>query len=233
MKKCPAELLFGRRYNTKPPDLRTNPAKERKDIVEAKKVDKMAKERMKMYKDAGRYVKDHNIEVGDLVISKKKTTKHNSVYDPKPYKVVTVHGMQIKGMRKDGKSKTRDSQMWKRVQVQARRRYGDLESTRSASKYLDDTDIGAGYQDVRTGGSMHEDAATRTMRCHHSVSGYAGGRGQVLWDRTAGAEGGRGAWQDEHDPRHDIQARLRRSSNVIMADTLANRPQRSRLAIVK
>jgi hypothetical protein len=47
--------------------------------VEAKKVDKMAKERMKMYKDAGRYVKDHTIEVGDLVISKKKTTKHNSV----------------------------------------------------------------------------------------------------------------------------------------------------------
>jgi hypothetical protein len=53
-------------------------------------------------------------------------------------------------MREDGKCKTRDSQMWKRVQVQARRRYGDLESTRSASKYLDDIDIWAGYQDVRS-----------------------------------------------------------------------------------
>ena len=47
MKKCPAELLFGRRFNTKLPDLRTNPAKERKDIGEAKKEDKLAKERMR------------------------------------------------------------------------------------------------------------------------------------------------------------------------------------------
>ena len=173
MKKCPAELLFGRRYNTRLPDLRTNPAKERKDIVEAKKVDKMAKERMKVYKDAGRYIKDHDIKVGDLVIFKRKTTKHNSVYDPKPNKVVAVHGTQIKGMREDGKHKARDSQMWKRMQVQARRRYGDLESTRSASKYPDDTDIGAGYQDVRTGGSMHEDAAARTTRCRAREQGWS------------------------------------------------------------
>ena len=149
MKKCPAELLFGRRFNTKLPDLRTNPAKERKYIVEAKKVDKLAKERMKKYKDASRHVKDHDIEVGDLVIAKRRTTKDGSIYDPKPYKVVTVHAMQVKGMRKDGKHKTRDSQKWKRVQVQARRRYADLESTESTSKYLDDTDIRPGYQDDR------------------------------------------------------------------------------------
>ena len=45
-------------------------------------------------------------------------------------------------MREDG----RDSQKGKRVQVQARKRYGDLESTWSASSYLEDTDVGAGYQ---------------------------------------------------------------------------------------
>ena len=83
--------------------------------------------------------------MGDLVISKRKTTKHDSVYDPKPYKVVAVYGTQIKGMREEGKHKTRDSQKWKRVQVQARRRYSDRESTRGASSYLEDTDIGAGY----------------------------------------------------------------------------------------
>ena len=38
---------------------------------------------------------------------------------------------------------TRDSQRWKRVQGQARRRYADLKTT---SKYLDETDIGPGYQ---------------------------------------------------------------------------------------
>ena len=147
VKKCPAELLFSRRFNTKLPDLRTNPAKKRKDIVEAKKVDKLAKERMKKYKDASRHVKDHDIEVGDLVIAKRRTAKDDSIYNPKPYKVVTVHATQVKGMREDGKHKTRDSQKWKRVQVQARRRYTDLKSTESTSKYLDDTDIGAGYQD--------------------------------------------------------------------------------------
>jgi hypothetical protein len=32
MEKSPAELLFGRRFNTRLPDLRTNPARDRKDI---------------------------------------------------------------------------------------------------------------------------------------------------------------------------------------------------------
>jgi hypothetical protein len=45
--------------------------------------------------------------------------------------------------------------------------------------------------------------------------------------------GDEGHDQDEQNPRHDIQARLRRSSNVIVGDTWANRPQRSRSAIVK
>ena len=113
MEKSPAELLFGRRFNTRLPDLRTNPARDRKDIVEAKKVDKLAKERMKCYKDAGRYVKEHDMVVGYLVIAKRKTTKHESVYDPKPYKVIAVYGTQIKAMREDGKHKTRDSQKCK------------------------------------------------------------------------------------------------------------------------
>jgi hypothetical protein len=62
-------------------------------------VDKLAKERRKCYKDKGRYVKEHDIGVGDLVIAKRKSTKHESPYDPKPYKVHEVHGTQIKAMR--------------------------------------------------------------------------------------------------------------------------------------
>ena len=81
MRKCPAELLFGRKFVTKLPDLRTNPAKARKDIVEAKEDDKLAKAKMKKYKDASRHVKEHGIEVGDLVITKRKVTKHDSAYD--------------------------------------------------------------------------------------------------------------------------------------------------------
>ena len=92
MKKCPAEILYGRRFNMKLPDLRANPAKERKDVKEARKEDKKARDNMKRYKDASRHVREHDMAVGDLVIIKRKTTKHDSAYDPDPYKVVEVHG---------------------------------------------------------------------------------------------------------------------------------------------
>ena len=72
------------------PDLRTNPAKGRRDIKEAKEADRLAKDKKKVYKDDSREVKDHNIKVGDLVVAKRKVTKQNSVYDPKPYKVVAT-----------------------------------------------------------------------------------------------------------------------------------------------
>ena len=174
MEKSPAELLFGRRFNTRLPDLRTSPARDRKDIVEAKKVDKLAKEHMKRYKDAGRYVKEHDIVVGDLVIAKRKTTKHESAYDPKPYKVVEVHGTQIKAMREDGKHKTRDSQKWKRVSVQLRRRYKDVRSREHTSRYLEDTDIGANYQgkEGRGPGAMEQG---RGSGLDESVLGRAAG----------------------------------------------------------
>ena len=96
MRKCPAELLFGRQFVTKLPDLRTNPAKDRKEIVEANKDDKLTKDKMNKYKDDSRHVRAHGIKVG--VIVKRKETKHNSTYDPKPYNVVATYGTQIKGM---------------------------------------------------------------------------------------------------------------------------------------
>ena len=37
--------------------------------------------------------------------------------------------------------------------------------------------------------------------------------------------------QDVHNPRHDIQERLRRTHNIIIGGTYANRPQRARGAI--
>ena len=61
MKKCLAELLFSRKFNSKLPDMRTNPAKARRDIMEAKKEDKLAKDRMKNYKDTSRPVRDQTL----------------------------------------------------------------------------------------------------------------------------------------------------------------------------
>ena len=110
MRKCLAEFLFGRKFMTKLPDMRTNLAKDRKDIMEAKEEDKLANKKMTKYKDNSGHVKAHDIKVGDLVIAKRKLMKQDSVYDPKPYKVVATYGTQIKGMREDGKHKTKDSQ---------------------------------------------------------------------------------------------------------------------------
>ena len=90
MKKSPAELLFGRKFVTKLPGLRTNPARGRRDIEEAREEDRRAKDKMKEYKDDSREVKEHGIKVGDLVIAKRKVTKCDSVYDPNPYKVVAT-----------------------------------------------------------------------------------------------------------------------------------------------
>ena len=196
VKKCPVELLFGRRFNTKLPDLRTNPAKERKDIKEAKKEDELAKQRMKKYKDGSRHVKEHDIKGGDLVISKRKTTKHNSIYDPMPYKVVAVYGTQVKGMREDGKHKTRDSKKRQRVQVQARRRYGELERP---SKYLDETDIGAGNIDEEgrgrevpgqdIGGDMYKDEGAGRGDTYEGKGVGRQERGQGSEDTDSEAEG--------------------------------------------
>ena len=47
-------------------------------------------------------------------------------------------------------------------------------------------------------------------------------------DDTATQDEERDGDQDANDPRRDIQARLRRATDVIIGDTYANRPQRAR-----
>ena len=84
---------------------------------------------------------------------------------------------------------------------------------------------------------------------HHSVSGVpgdgahrAGARdeapryyrtGEQVQEVDGQRDGERYDDEDATDPRHDIQARLRRAPDVIMAGTWANRPQRTRSAIDK
>ena len=68
---APAELLFGRKFTTRLPDLRVDPAKDREDIKKARENDRAAKDRQKKYKDAKRYVKPHTIKPGDDVLMKR------------------------------------------------------------------------------------------------------------------------------------------------------------------
>ena len=211
MKKCPAELLFNRKFNTRLPDLRTNPAKGRKDIKEAREEDRRAKEKMKEYKDQKRGVKEHKIRKGDSVLLKRKTTKHCSPYDPEPYKVTATYNTQVQAER-DGRVKTRDAQRWKRVEVKKRRSY---KRVGEKSRYLEDPDIGAGPGQLGV------------RRPAGSAQGQAPAGAAEDLGAAGAAEGLALANPEERD---DIVDRLRQRPEVVLADTIANRPQRTRQA---
>ena len=121
MGKVPAELLFGRSFQTKVPDLRRSRAKDR-DLREAQETERKEKAQQKRYKDRKATVRGHRIKVRDNIQLKRKTTKDTSPYDPRPYKAADVRGTQITGER-DGTTKTRDSQKWKKVTVGKARVY--------------------------------------------------------------------------------------------------------------
>ena len=117
---APAELLYGRLYKTRLPDMRTDPASSRPDILQARERDRKAKIKQKGYKDAKSNVRPHNIQEGDKVLLGRKQTKLTSPYDPAPYTVTQVHGTQIVARRGD-QQKTRDSQYWKKVDTVPRK----------------------------------------------------------------------------------------------------------------
>ena len=166
---------------------------------------------MKENRDKGRYIKENNISVGDRVLLKRKSTKQDSVYDPQPYKVVEKYGTQIVAERGDER-KVRDAQRWKKVEVTERRRYGQ-EAERS--RYQEDPDIGAGMQDQ---GQRTNQRAVRQ-------------RERAVEDQGQEMNLDQGDVRERERPeeaRPDITARLGRNPNIILADTVANRPQRQK-----
>ena len=140
--KSPAELLFGRKFRTKIPDIRVNPAAQRDDIIQARQADVLAKARMKALKDSRSNVKPHSIKEGDSVILKRKSSKANSPYDPEPFDVTNVRGTQITAERGQ-EVKTRDAQRWKKVRIVTLKRPYPAERHVQRSTYTEDPDIGA------------------------------------------------------------------------------------------
>ena len=120
--QIPAEVLFGRKFRGRLPDLRTNQAENRKDITAAKSKDKESKDRQKYYKDSKPQVTPHSIRPGDTVLLQRKPTKTTTPYDPLPYRVSETHGTQVTANR-DQVSKTRDAQQWKRVEISSNKNY--------------------------------------------------------------------------------------------------------------
>ena len=142
-KKSPAELLFNRRIRTRLPQ--TTPLiGERPDIIEAINEDQKAKKKQKEYKDKKAYVKPHQIEVGDSVLLKQKTTKSTPPYDPLSYTVTEVRGHQITAER-DQQKRTRDAQKWKKVEIRQPTNYQRIRQERARTvlhQYDDPLDIG-------------------------------------------------------------------------------------------
>ena len=95
--KTPAELMIRRQIRTRLPVM-MKPTTDTVD-VEAKKRDKMAREKRKLRFDKAKHAKEQEIEEGDRVLIKQQKTSTKPPYDPKPYTVVEVKGTQVTARR--------------------------------------------------------------------------------------------------------------------------------------
>ena len=192
----------------------------RADILAERAADTEAKARMKMYMDNKATVQPTAIRQGDRVLLKQKTTKLNSVYDPEPCIVTRTWGSQIEAER-DGMRKLRDAQRWKKVALRPRQHFQLAPSTRSG--YQDTADIGAPQREVR---ANQQPAPERGQSPPPAVP-------MADPDARAPPVGVTPLHADAAQPilpaeRHDIISALKRHPQIILADTVANRPRRQR-----
>ena len=207
--KSPAELLFGRKYRTKLPDLRPNPAETRPDVLEARDADQEAKARMKHYKDRHPMVRPTTIVPGDKVLLKRRSTKLNSVYDPEPFVVTQAWGSQIRAER-NGEVKSRDAQRWKKVNPGRRKSFHRPRIIHN-SAYLEDPDIGPAQHSPTYN---PQDLPQKLPRNPHQTA-----TGAAAPDAVPDAFG--------RDHRR-LMRTFRDMPHVLVADTVANRPTRQR-----
>jgi hypothetical protein len=113
--RTPYELSMNRTVRTKLPTV--IPKLQDNDI---RSKHAQAKEKMKVYADQHRHVKDHQISIGDHVLVKQqKRNKLTPPYEPNPYLVTKVAGSAINLKRlTDGRTLTRNCSMCKPIRVQ-------------------------------------------------------------------------------------------------------------------
>ena len=107
---APAQLLFGRKYRTRLPQLPYSRIQE--DICQALCCDEEQKGKQKERKDEKANVQPHIIEFADQVLIKQRPSKSRPPHDPEPYTVTEVSGHQITA-EKEGKSIRGNAQKWK------------------------------------------------------------------------------------------------------------------------
>ena len=154
-KRTLAELLFNREMKVRLPQL----SKKAND-PELRSMDAAAKEKQKMHKDAKKTTKPHGITISDTVLLQRQTTKTQSRYDPEPYHVTKVKGSQITAVR-DGKTRVRDAQKFKRVRIASPKRY---ERIREPFTQHEASDTDFGFFFGMEGQSAGSAASTRITR---------------------------------------------------------------------
>ena len=180
---------------------------------------------MKRYKDAARYVREHDKDRGDLVITKRKTTKHDSASDPKPYKEV-AKDLAKKGAkilnRKVAKDPTK--KFYKNL---AKKLAKDLAQSPPRPSLGSSPRTSLRWSQRPSPGSTPR---TSPRGWVHEVYDEQGTGQGTPWarDRAREAAGARQGYERDSDQNtNDPGARLRRAPNVNTADTYANRPHRT------
>ena len=102
----PAELLFGRKVQTKLPQLSV--MEDTKEIREVRERHDKKKMSQKHYFDKGHRAREKVVKLGDHVLVKQNKTTTKPPYNPNPYTVADVHGNQLVLTREDGSCKIRD-----------------------------------------------------------------------------------------------------------------------------
>ena len=112
--KTPAELMIRRQIKTRVPGLMKSTMD--KVDIEAKTMDKVAREKRKSRFDSSKHAKTKEVMKGDKVLVKQKKSSINPPFDPRPYTVTEVKGTQVTATR-GGKERKRNQAKMKVVKV--------------------------------------------------------------------------------------------------------------------
>ena len=113
--KAPAELMFpNRNFKTKVPTMKpVTPYHHDKEVREQ---DQPKKQIMKRYANSKRYVKDHDVEIGDVVlVPQRKINKFTTPYRNMKYKVTKINGSMVTSLNEFGQNITRDTSKMKKI----------------------------------------------------------------------------------------------------------------------
>ena len=130
----PAEMLFGRKIQTKFPQIFVQ--KESEVIKKARQRHDQKKADQKKHFDRRNRAKSKEVKVGDQVLIKQKKTTLHPPYDPKPFVVTGVNINAVDMQRDDGTCRKRDKNQIKAV----RKRPQNLKPSWQSNRNLSITD---------------------------------------------------------------------------------------------